>query len=160
MALSNRLFFLFEKGFPLPFSGWRSLFETSCAHWRVHFPYGETYCFGADSIGIATFHIPEMRWGWGVLCTPGFWCLSSTFVHCDCLSSGRDAPDLLNPLTVCCSHHPAINHHEASSRIHWCSPVPSFPGLTRIDDFSGSWPFLRASHLMVTLHACRKWEQG
>lgn len=160
MALSNRLFFLFEDSFPLPFGGWHLLLETSCAHWRVHFPCGEIYCSRADSIGVATFHIPEMRWGRVSSMLRGFGVSAAHLLTVAAFSSGRDAPDLLNPLTVLGSHHPVINHHEASSRIHWCSPVPSFPGLTYFDDFSGSWPFLRASHLTVTLHACRKWEQG
>ena len=101
--------------FPLGFGS--ALRLTYCAPSNMFSSSGITHCSLADLVGVSTFHIFEMRLR-GV----------SSLLRGRLVSAvEKRVVSTLFPLSSVSSHVPMSCHNAASMRIHFHSPVQSFP---------------------------------
>jgi hypothetical protein len=114
-------------GFLLPFGHRPSLLEASCPARGFRPSYDQPTAppaGGADPRGVSMFRTRETRLGPGALFTPGT-AVPSRPAN---LPGRRTPPSSGRSLFTPVQHSaPGCNRDEASTRVHWHSPLPAFP---------------------------------
>ena len=113
-------------GFPLPFGCRPWLLEASCPArgFRPSYDRPTAPADSADPSGVSMFRTRETRLGPGALFTPGTAVPTRPVNLPDRRTPTFTGQSLFTPV-----NHPAprCNCDEASSRVHWRSPLPAFP---------------------------------